>query len=119
MDNWGNQPFNISLAETGGTAGEMNCTVGSFGTGNTTSVGIRYNATTGFPFIETETAYRLVGTQNATGNITDWNHMYPNATGTTDTSNERNLFWLLKLPASGISGTCSGVATVLTNRVGG
>ncbi len=114
IENWGNRPFDISAAETEGTAGQLNCTSGTLDTGLTD--GIRYNATTSFSFIGGEAAYRLVGSHNATGNITDWNEAYPNATGTTDTNSVKVLYWLLRFPSSGVGGSCSGVAQILATR---
>ena len=118
IKNWGNTRFDIAAAETQGTAASLNCTTGTLTTDG--DDGIRFNATAGasFAFTAGETAYRLVGsgtgTYNATGNITDWDQIYPNSSvGFTDTSSNQLLYWLLRLPSSGVGGSCSGVATIL------
>jgi len=98
ITNTGN--VNITVQVNGGSTA-MNCGIGTIPLGNE-----RYNITSGFNFVN--------GT-NLTGTAANVNNFVV-ARRTNDASPSVNyIYWLLKMPADGVGGVCSGTITVNAN----
>jgi len=99
-----NQQIDVKLRESQ-YSGKLYCP--STGSANITTddatSGIRFNMTSGFSWADN--GNKLTGTSTT---FTTFDLNYYDATGTVDGESTKNLYWLLKLPASGVSGVCSG-----------
>lgn len=102
IKNTGNVNIDLNINESL-YGGQMACNgVGSANiTTDAGSTGVRYNTTSGFNF---DTApWKLTGSNN----LRDVNFTKSYVGSGTATPPQYNLYWLIKLPASGISGTCT------------
>ena len=102
IKNTGNVDIDLRINESL-YGGQMACDgVGSANlTTDAVSTGVRYNTTTGFTFADT--TWKLTDSNDLID--VNWTKSY---TGTgTPTPSENNLYWLIKLPSTGLSGTCT------------
>lgn len=102
ITNWCNQLIDVDLRESE-HSGQLYCpdTDTNIIT-NATSTGIRFNDTSSFAFVN---GTALTGT-STTFAAFDLN--YYDASGTTDGESASSLYWLIKIPDTGVGGTCSG-----------
>ncbi len=102
ITNWCNQLIDVDLRESE-YSGELYCPDTDTNiTTDAASTGIRFNETSGFAFVN---GTELTGTSTT---FTAFDLDYYNATGTTDGESANGLYWLLKVPDTGVGGTCSG-----------
>jgi hypothetical protein len=110
IENWCNQIIDITLAETnttGASAGELACGLGVIDTDGG-SEGIRYNASsTALWGSNMEPLTADPGT-----NYNEWSQAYTNANGIQDTVQSDTLYFSLRVPASGVSGVCTGTTRI-------
>lgn len=101
IKNTGNVVIDLNINESL-YSGYMNCTdTGSDDIQtNAASTGVRYNTTTGFSFAAT--SWNLTSTNP----LADVNWVESSDSGT-PTAPSNPLYWLIKLPASGLTGSCS------------
>jgi hypothetical protein len=102
-----NQIIDLTLAETNAT-GKLVC--GGSGSANLSTdgdtSGVRYNKT------NTDVWSSMELLTGANVNYEQWSQIYPNATGTGDTTQSDTLYWTLRMNATGISGLCSGTTRI-------
>ncbi len=103
VTNWCNQLIDVDLRESE-YSGQLYCP--ATGSANITtdaaSTGIRFNETSSFAFVN---GTELTGTSTA---FVGFDLDYYDASGTTDGESTSNLYWLIKIPDTGVRGTCSG-----------
>ncbi len=106
IKNTGNVELDILINESS-HGGNMTCDgVGSANINTSaTSTGVRYNTTDGFTFDEAE--WKLTSDNNEID--INWSKSYD---GASTTPPGYDLYWLIKVPDSGVSGNCSTVTRI-------
>ncbi len=104
LQNLGNTLIDVNLSMAGGI---LDCPDPYSDLDIDGTDGIRYNLTTSFTFTQ-----GIALTDTATP-YTEFDANYYNATGTADGTTSKDLYWLLRVPASGVGGTCTGTTTIV------